>query len=806
MLIFILLTSAILQLVAVVLAIRLIRVSGRFTAWMVLASAFFIQFVRRSYTLYAFVSGGGAHPPDLVSELLGLFISLLMVIGIGAIEPVIRSLQNINAERRRAEKEIEFKGMLLDAAADSIIVSDLSGGIVFTNKAAEQLRGYASGELIGQDLHKLTTPEYAQLLNGRVAEINQKGSLSYESAHFRHDGTSFPIEVHARLIEIDGEKLVLRIGRDISERKKAEEALRESGKQVRRKLDAILSPEANISALELADIIDSVKIQELMDDLYKLTKMGIGIIDMKGKVLVGTGWQDICTKFHRSNPESCRFCIESDLELTRNVPAGTFKQYRCKNNMWDIATPVMLGDRQVGNIFLGQFLYDDEMPDLEVFRQQARRYGFNEQEYLAALDRVPRWSREKVKAMMTFYSAFAQMIGNQSYANVKLAGALEERKRAEEALQASNALLQAAINIMPVGLWIIDAKGNISTSSAAVQRIWAGVKYVGIDQLGEYKGWRTDNGKLIGAHEWAGARALEKGETTIEEEVEIECFDGTHKIILDSAVPLRKSDGSINGAITINQDITERKRAEERELELAKARELDRMKSMFIASMSHELRTPLNSILGFSGIMLQGMAGELNDEQRKQLEMVKSSAGHLLSLINDVIDVSKIEAEKIQLAIEEFDLSDAIQDIKNSFQIALEERGHKLTLDIPEKLLVRSDERRVKQIVMNLVSNAVKFMDKGKLTIRAAIKGGNVEVSVSDTGYGIRAEDMPKLFKQFSRIFTEGQPLQEGTGLGLYLSQKLAKILGGTIKAESVFGKGSIFTVTLPLEYKEVKT
>ena len=140
---------------------------------------------------------------------------------------------------------------------------------------------------------------------------------------------------------------------------------------------------------------------------------------------------------------------------------------------------------------------------------------------------------------------------------------ITEQKRAEEMLRASDALLQSAISIMPVGLWVFNAEGKIVISSAAAQQIWEGVRYVGVDQLGEYKGWRTDNGKLIEAHEWAGARALEKGETSIEEKVEIECFDGTHKIILDTAVPLFKSDGSIDGAITINQDITERKRAEE---------------------------------------------------------------------------------------------------------------------------------------------------------------------------------------------------------------------------------------------------
>jgi len=156
-------------------------------------------------------------------------------------------------------------------------------------------------------------------------------------------------------------------------------------------------------------------------------------------------------------------------------------------------------------------------------------------------------------------------IGKTDPARRKVSGFFQditERKQAEEALQKSEALLQAAVDILPVGLWIINAEGEIVVSSAAAQQLWAGVHYVGIDQLGEYKGWRTDSGKRIEAHEWAGARALEKGETSLEEEVEIECFDGTHKIILDTAVPLRESDGSISGAITINQDITQRKQAE----------------------------------------------------------------------------------------------------------------------------------------------------------------------------------------------------------------------------------------------------
>jgi len=276
----------------------------------------------------------------------------------------------------------------------------------------------------------------------------------------------------------------------------------------------------------------------------------------------------------------------------------------------------------------------------------------------------------------------------------------------------------------------------------------------------------------------------------------------------------------------LQQDITARKRTEEElrkyrehleelvkertseleekaiELEQTNIRlkELDRLKSMFIASMSHELRTPLNSIIGFTGIILQGMSGEITEEQRKQLAMVKNSGNHLLALINDVIDVSKIEAGKVKLSIDEFDLSTLVQDIRNSVATTAAEKGLKISLEVPEKIVIKSDERRTKQVIMNLVSNAVKFTDKGEIELKVEKKDEMVEISIRDTGIGIRKEDMEKLFKAFSRIPIEGR-LIEGTGLGLYLSKKIADLLDGEIKAESEFGKGSTFAFRIPLRF-----
>jgi signal transduction histidine kinase len=231
--------------------------------------------------------------------------------------------------------------------------------------------------------------------------------------------------------------------------------------------------------------------------------------------------------------------------------------------------------------------------------------------------------------------------------------------------------------------------------------------------------------------------------------------------------------------------------------------EMDRLKSVFLASMSHELRTPLNSIIGFTGIMLQGMAGGLNDEQQKQLTIVKSSASHLLGLINDVLDISKIEAGRIELSLEEFKIDDMMQDVVQTFSQMVSEKGLDLITEVPENLVLFSDKRRVKQVFMNLVSNAVKFTDRGTIKIAARVlNGGKLELCVSDTGIGIKEEDMSRLFEPFQQVDMSLRKRHEGTGLGLYLTRKLADLLGGDISAKSQYGQGSEFIFTIPLRHK----
>ncbi|MGE0084942.1 MAG: PAS domain S-box protein [Desulfococcaceae bacterium] len=178
---------------------------------------------------------------------------------------------------------------------------------------------------------------------------------------------------------------------------------------------------------QLSDIIDVNAIQSMMDDFFSLTHIGVAILDLHGKILVATGWQDICTRFHRVHPEICKNCLESDIKLSNGIEPGTFRIYCCKNNMWDMATPIMVDGRRAGSLFLGQFLFADEEPDRETFRFQAQKYGFDEKEYLAALERVPRWTRETVSTVMSFYTKLAGMISDLGYSNVRLARMLKER-------------------------------------------------------------------------------------------------------------------------------------------------------------------------------------------------------------------------------------------------------------------------------------------------------------------------------------------------------------------------------------------
>jgi len=289
--------------------------------------------------------------------------------------------------------------------------------------------------------------------------------------------------------------------------------------------------------------------------------------------------------------------------------------------------------------------------------------------------------------------------------------------------------------------------------------------------------------------------------------------------------------GRVLEILSIGTDITEQRHAEQaiRELNasleqrvtertvelqtaLIRAEAADRLKSAFLATMSHELRTPLNSIIGFTGTVLQGLAGPLNAEQTKQLGMVRSSSRHLLELINDVLDLSKIEAGQLRVRSESFDLRASLERTIASVKPLADKKGLALNGHIgPEIGSIVSDRRRVEQILLNLLNNAIKFTDRGSVTMTAGLTNEStplpgaparptVYLKVADTGIGIQPANIPTLFRPFRQLDTGISRQHEGTGLGLAICQRLVTLLGGRISVASEWEKGSEFTVTLPLE------
>ena len=288
---------------------------------------------------------------------------------------------------------------------------------------------------------------------------------------------------------------------------------------------------------------------------------------------------------------------------------------------------------------------------------------------------------------------------------------------------------------------------------------------------------------------------------------------------------VQDAHGAVQEVLSVGSDVTDRIHAEEeirrlnqnlrreaeileqrvvlRTAELAAAKEraesADRLKSAFLATMSHELRTPLNSIIGFTGIMLQGLAGPLNDEQQKQMRMVQNSSRHLLALINDVLDISKIEAGQLDLVPAAFELRQSVEKAVKMVAPLAEKKGLDLKLEIDDGAgAITADQRRLEQVLVNLINNAVKFTEQGTVWVSCRADGEGYILAVSDTGIGIRPEEIAGLFQPFHQIDTGLSRKHEGTGLGLSICKKLVDMMGGRIEVQSEWGKGSTFRLWMP--------
>jgi PAS domain S-box-containing protein len=412
----------------------------------------------------------------------------------------------------------------------------------------------------------------------------------------------------------------------------------------------------------------------------------------------------------------------------------------------------------------------------------------------------------------------ASLVTNSRGKAVRMIGShvdVTELRQANQALVESEQRFQRALDHIPDVVVLYDADLTIQYINAATRALtgYPSSHYIGRrdEELWPPEVYQAYLPTLRQALETRTVRSVETQLT----------FPGDGaKFLHITCVPVLDERGETREVLGITRDFTEVRRAEAEirqlnvELEQrvaertralteanAKLQELDRLKSLFIASMSHELRTPLNSVIGFSGLLLQELAGPINDKQRDYCTRILVSGRHLLDLITDVIDISKIEAGKVQATPEALELGALLREVVAQLRPEAEGKGLLLDLAPLDSLSMYSDRRRLMQCVINLLTNAVKYTERGRIDISAEAAGSAVEITVADTGTGIAAEEMPKLFQQFSRIDTPLTRSILGTGLGLYLTRKLAReILGGDVAVSSRPGEGSRFTLRVARE------
>jgi PAS domain S-box-containing protein len=347
--------------------------------------------------------------------------------------------------------------------------------------------------------------------------------------------------------------------------------------------------------------------------------------------------------------------------------------------------------------------------------------------------------------------------------------------------------LRWMLEVAPDAILGVDASGSVELVNAQCERLFG----YGRDEL---------IGRPVRTLIPDGLRPVDAGQIGAGTELVTLHKDGTEIPVEISLSALETPNGRLTMAAL--RDITDRKRIErqlrEQNVELERA---SKAKDNFLASMSHELRTPLNAIIGFTGTMLMKLPGPLNAEQEHQLRLVQTSGKHLLSIINDLLDLAKIESGRVQITLEPVDCRRVIEEVVQSLQPLAEGKGLALrveTFDGPA--IATADRRALGQILINLVNNAIKFTATGevRLSLVPAVMGQwPLQITVRDTGPGIPQADLARIFRAFERSTTSAKANDEGTGLGLHISQKLAELLNSTITVSSVVGEGSSFTISL---------
>ncbi len=778
----------------------------------------------------------------------------------------------VSAERKLASQEQYLKA-IVQGSPIAVVVLDLHQIIESCNEAFENIFGYSITEAVGKNLDDLIVPadrrtEAEQL----TRSSNSDGRVHKELTCRRKDGSLVAVKVFAKSISINGLEVgVVAQYVDISEQKQSKENLQRERTLLRTLIDNLpdaiyakdtscrktianpadvhnmgLQSEADVLGKDDFDLFPKDVAEGFFADDQSVIQTGIPVlnreeyfIDAEGRKrwletsklplkderdkiigIIGIGRE--ITK--RKNAEEALKHEKSVMEaLMDNVPDSIyFKDRQCRLTK---ISRKMLNDLKMNDMsqVIGK-------TDVDLFGEEFGRKTLENDERLMAIGKpiVGLTESRKLEDGSFYWTSTTKVpLRDNSGQIVGLVGItreINEFMKAQEERERERNLLRTLIDNIPDYIYVKDRDGRFIVSNTAV------VHQMGLASENELLG-KTDFDFFphdLAAKYYAEEQAIiqadkgiynHEGPSVDASKEEKDRWVTTNKVIL------RDGQGSITGFVGIGRDITERKRAEEQirsqlsiieEQNLAlttaneKALEATKAKSAFLASMSHELRTPLNAIIGYSEMLDEEMGDNGDDRYRADVEKVRSAGKHLLGLINDILDLSKIESGKMELYLEEFDLKNVIGEVASMVQplIAQNENTFVLTGN-EESRLVRLDLTKVRQILFNLISNASKFTQNGTVSLEVASVPGDaaprpaIRFRVSDTGIGITKEQEERLFKEFAQADGSTTRRYGGTGLGLAISKRFCEMMGGSIGIESSSSKGTTFVATLPQRIEE---
>ena len=539
-----------------------------------------------------------------------------------------------------------------------------------------------------------------------------------------------------------------------------------------------------------ADLVEVAALQSMMDDFYEVTSIPTAVIDLEGIVIVGSGWQDVCTQFHRKNPETCANCIESDTVLTADIPAGESKLYQCKNGMWDAAMPVTVDGVHIANVFTGQFFFDDTPIEVAFFSRQAQRFGFDEADYLTAVGNVPRLSRSTVEAGLNFLTKLTSMLSRMGLLALENTRLYEERLADSE--KYARGLLEASLD----SLVTISREGKISDVNAATEAITGLPRDVLIGT--DFSDYFTDPEQArVGYQKVFSERQVRDYPLVVKH------VDGSVRDVLYNASLYCDDKGATVGVFAAARDVTELNHAQEvlrRTVENLERSNRDLEQFAYVAS--HDLQEPLRMVSSYTQLLAERYGDQLDQDAKDFIGFAVDGSIRMQTLINDLLQYARVGTRGQELA--PTDTREALDRALMTMQPRIQETGAVVSVgDLPT---VIADEVQITQLFQNLLGNAIKFAkaeEAPNIAVSASREDDEWIFSVADNGVGIDAKYQDRVFEIFQRLHSRSE--YSGTGIGLAICKRIVERHGGRLWVESEVGSGATFKFSLPVQQNGVR-